>query len=311
MTKIKDKIKNALDESRMLILGLQILLGFEYRVVFEKQFELLPRSSQYLQLIGLSILLIAIALVMSPGAYHRIVYKGEDCQAVHKFTTRVMDIALLPFIVALGIDLYIMLGRFLGARLAILLSGVTAAVAILFLYGFELIGQVRHWDKDLEDEKEKGSEKQMAQTALKDKIEHALTEARVVLPGAQALLGFQFITILMEGFDKLPQPSKYVHVISLIIMAITTILLMTPAAYHRIVEHGENTEHFHTVASVLVVSAMVPLPMSIGGDFYVVMQRVTGSAAFAILASATMLLFFYALWFGFTAYRRSQVAERR
>jgi len=31
-------------------------------------------------------------------------------------------------------------------------------------------------------------------TKLKDKIKLVLTEARVVLPGAQALLGFQLIT---------------------------------------------------------------------------------------------------------------------
>ena len=78
MTKLKDKIKNALDESRMLILGAQILLGFQYRAVLVKQFEFLPLYSQYLQLVALVILLGAIALIMAPGAYHRIVYKGDD-----------------------------------------------------------------------------------------------------------------------------------------------------------------------------------------------------------------------------------------
>jgi hypothetical protein len=117
----------------------------------------------------------------------------------------------------------------------------------------------------------------------------------------------EFITMLMEGFDKLPQPSKYAHTISLIVKAVTVVLLMAPAAYHRMVEHGENTEHFHSVASMLVVLAMIPLPIAIAGDFYVVMQKVTGSALLAILTSATILLFFYLLWFGFTAYRRAQI----
>ena len=35
MTKLNEKIKAALDESRMLILGTQILLGFQFRGVFE------------------------------------------------------------------------------------------------------------------------------------------------------------------------------------------------------------------------------------------------------------------------------------
>lgn len=65
-------------------------------------------------------------------------------------------------------------------------------------------------------------------TKLKDKIKHVLTEARVVLPGAQALLGFQLITFLMDGFEKLPNLLKYVHLISLCLTAVSIILLMTP-----------------------------------------------------------------------------------
>ena len=311
MTRLKDKIKNALDESRMLILGAQILLGFQYRAALEKQFEFLPSSSQYLQLVALVILLGAIALIMAPGAYHRIVYQGEDHPDLHEFTTTVMDIALLPFIAALGIDLYVMLGRFVGGWPAAGLAASVTVLAVLLWYGIELLGRRRHWDKEIRNKSEKGSEDQMPPTALRDKVEHVLTEARVVLPGAQALLGFQFITMLMEGFDKLPESSKYVHAISLLVMALTVVLLMAPAAYHRMVEHGENTEHFHRVASLLVVLAMIPLPLAIAGDFYVVMQKVTASAPLAIVASATILLFFYLLWFGFTAYRRAQITRER
>ena len=56
---------------------------------------------------------------------------------------------------------------------------------------------------------------------------------------------------------------------------------------------------------------MIPLPIAIAGDFYVVMQKVTGSASLAIVTSVTILLFFYLLWFGFTAYRRAQITEER
>src|SRR5207237_2506187 len=130
-----------------------------------------------------------------------------------------------------------------------------------------------------------------------------------VLPGAQALLRFQLITMLMDAFDKLPQPSKYVHVVSLSLMALSIILLMTPAAYHRIVEEGEDTERFHRVVSTFLLLAMIPLPMGICGDLYVVFQKVTQSDAIAITASLLILSFFYGLWFGFTLYRRKQLGE--
>ena len=96
MTKLADKIKTALDESRMLIIGMQILLGFQYRAVFEPGFQPLPAVSQYIKLAGLAILLLAIGLIMWPSAYHRIVYQGNDDPNLHDFITTVMDLALLP-----------------------------------------------------------------------------------------------------------------------------------------------------------------------------------------------------------------------
>jgi hypothetical protein len=38
-------------------------------------------------------------------------------------------------------------------------------------------------------------------TSLHTKIEQMLTEARVILPGVQALLGFQFVVMLTKAFD--------------------------------------------------------------------------------------------------------------
>lgn len=45
MVKLKDKIKMALDESRILVYGIQILLGLEYTSVFQQGFDALPGSS--------------------------------------------------------------------------------------------------------------------------------------------------------------------------------------------------------------------------------------------------------------------------
>ena len=41
----------------------------------------------------------------------------------------------------------------------------------------------------------------MKDVELKHKIRHVLTEARVVLPGTLALLGFQFVAVLQPGFE--------------------------------------------------------------------------------------------------------------
>jgi Family of unknown function (DUF6328) len=309
MTKLKDKIRTALDESRMLILGTQILLGFQFRGVFDKGFSHLPSTSQNLHLASLGILLIAIALIMWPGAYHRIVREGEDFTDVHDFTTRVMDIALFPFVVALTLEFYLITAKVLGMSGGIAFGSAAGATALLLLYGLGFLSRTRRWDSDANLREKSDKEEHVPRTELRDKIEQVLIETRVVLPGVQALLAFQFATMVVEGFDQLPASSKNIHLISLGLMGFTVILLMTPAAYHRIVERGENTEHFHRVASLLLLAAMIPLPLGICGDLFVVIRKVTGSVSLAIASALAMLLLFYGLWFGFTSYRRAHVTE--
>ncbi len=59
-------------------------------------------------------MLIALGLLLTPGAYHRIVEEGEDTHKLHRFTTKVMNYALLPFAVALGLDVYASAEKTLG-----------------------------------------------------------------------------------------------------------------------------------------------------------------------------------------------------
>jgi hypothetical protein len=125
-----------------------------------------------------------------------------------------------------------------------------------------------------------------------------LTEVRVVLPGAQALLGFQFAATLTDGFDRLPQAMKLIH-------------FATPAAWHRLVERGELTERFHRFASWMVVSAMVPLALGLCGDLFVVTHKITGSSRVAALFASSLGALLAALWFGLGLVRRALSAARR
>jgi Family of unknown function (DUF6328) len=145
----------------------------------------------------------------------------------------------------------------------------------------------------------------LAETSeLDEQIRHALTEIRMVLPGAQALLGFQFITLVLQDFEKLPESMKQLHLASLGLMTLAVILLMTPAAYHRVVEKGENTEHFLDFCGLMLLISLVPLAAGIAGDFYVVIFKVSSSFSTAAYATLPVVLFVYGLWFAYPWYRR-------
>src|SRR5437016_2089788 len=95
--RVKDQIETAINEARTLVLVVHILVGFDLQAPFGERFSQLPWHSQEAKLAGLSLQLVALALLLWPAAYHRIVAHGRDSQRVKEFLTGVLWAALLPF----------------------------------------------------------------------------------------------------------------------------------------------------------------------------------------------------------------------
>jgi hypothetical protein len=306
-TTLKERVKHGLDEILILITGAQILIGFQYTGVFNKGFNNLPQSSQYLQLIVLVLLLLTLLVIMLPVPYHLIVQDGDDTETFYKFVRQMILITLLPFALSIGFDIYIVVQKVGGTLLGLVASVLAIAAALTFWYFIEYAR--RQIDGRAQMESKTNESNQEAGTKLADKVDHLLTETRVVLPGAQALLGFQFATVFVDGFDQLSQTAKYLHLLSLFLIATSTILLMTPAAYHRIVEQGEDTPHFFHIGGRFVLAAMATLALGITINFYVVVAKVTLSPETALIGAGVMLALFYGIWFGYTLYRRNHSAR--
>ena len=61
---------------------------------------------------------------------------------------------------------------------------------------------------------------QVEQESLKDEVHNLLEESRMVLPGIQALFGFQLIAGFNQGFGQLPVTEQYLHYSSLVLVAL-------------------------------------------------------------------------------------------
>jgi len=302
VTQLRNKIKHALDEGRTLVLGTQVLLGFELRSFFEQGFDSLPLATRYLKAGGLGCLLLALILLFLPASFHRIVEGGEDTGRLHKFATLVMRWALLPFAIGFGIDAFVEGEKVLNQLGGIFAGAAVTACALLFWYGLELVARKnQRQGKDMRTDDKK----------LNDKIDHVLTEIRMILPGVQALLGFQMATTMMQSFDSLPESSKQLHFAALLMIAISTVFLMTPPAYHRIVDRGENTPRFHRFAGHMLLAAMISLPLGIAADVFIVVRKLTEAIEPALGASAFSLVLAWGLWFGLTWARKNADTHRR
>ncbi|MBJ6727245.1 DUF6328 family protein [Geomesophilobacter sediminis] len=142
----------------------------------------------------------------------------------------------------------------------------------------------------IEDERE--------ELPLAEATRNILEECRMVLPGIQALFGFQLIAVINQGFDqKLDAQLQRLHLASTLLVAVAVALVMAPAAYHRQAGLKEVTGEFILVASRLLLWSMVPLMIGVSLEFYVVASVILEVPAVALVMAGLLLLLFSVLWF--------------
>jgi hypothetical protein len=206
VSSIKEKVQTSLSEGRNLVLGAQILLGFQYNAAFHPGFERLAGHTRWAEAATLGLLLVTMLLLLAPAPFHRIAEGGEATPRQHRYTNQMIASALVPFALALGSNVFIATERPFGTGAALTLGLTMGAAALAAWFGPELVRASSGRDAAMHGSptQDRGGER----TSLKEKINHLLTESRIILPGAQALLGFQFAAFLTDAFEKLPQSSK-------------------------------------------------------------------------------------------------------
>ena len=290
MVRLADIVKIALDELRMQMLGSQVLFGFQMHAAFQPGFDKLSSTAKTAEVLAAVLIVTAMGLVIAGPAQHRLVDRGNATNRILRVSARLANAALAPFALTIGCDVFVVGERHWGASTAWLAALAATALAVLLWYGLGNLLRLRFHPKDVPMPDEK-------HTDLHDRIEQMLTEARVVLPGAQALLGFQFVVTLSEAFEHLSAADKTVHFLSLGATALAIMILIAPAAVHRLTFRGLDIERFHRIGSLLVTIALVPVALGISGDLYVILNHVLRDGAAAASIAGVMLLGLLTLWY--------------
>ena len=154
--------------------------------------------------------------------------------------------------------------------------------------------------------REEAQEEQRERVPLSRAAQYLLEECRMVLPGIQALFGFQLIAVFSPGFaEKLTAAEQRLHLLAIALLAIAVALIMAPAAYHRQRGPEEVTSTFIRLASRLLLWSMAPLALSICIEFYLVGRVIDGSPIVP-LGAAFLFAVFVGLWFVLPRVRRSK-----
>ena len=133
--------------------------------------------------------------------------------------------------------------------------------------------------------------------SLEDEASHATDEARMVLPGVQAILGFQLIAVFNQRLHELTGRLQFLHLVAFLFLAVAMGLIMAPAAYHRQAERGCLTRRFVNFASPLLTLSLIPLTVGIVIDTYLLAWLIIGGEMPSLCIAAGLLLFLVALWF--------------
>lgn len=133
--------------------------------------------------------------------------------------------------------------------------------------------------------------------SLKEQLRNIIEEARMVLPGIQALFGFQTIAVFNQRFDDLPAAVQTVHLLALATVVIAIALIMTPAAWHRIVSPQRVSESIVKLSSRMICAALLPLAIGLALDMFVVCYVVSSSVAAGTAAAVLSLALLLTLWF--------------
>src|SRR5437763_16029626 len=137
----------------MLVLVVQVLIGFDYKAVFEAKFVELPVLLQYLKLFSLAAQLITLMLLLAIPSYHRIAEQGENSAHFCRVIKRLMAIALFPFAFSFGAEFAIPGLKAFGSFVSVVLPTTVALFESYFWHGFPMLKCRRTWHQTIDKER--------------------------------------------------------------------------------------------------------------------------------------------------------------
>jgi hypothetical protein len=123
-----------LEETRMVTPGIQAIFGFQLIAVFSARFTELTAFEQDLHHAAIALIVVAMALIMTPAAYHR---HQEACEVTYTFvviSTRLLLTSMVPLALALCIDFYLV-GQLIVAHEWALGLALGLLALLAFLWG--------------------------------------------------------------------------------------------------------------------------------------------------------------------------------
>ena len=141
-----------------------------------------------------------------------------------------------------------------------------------------------------------GREDESPKARLDRELIELLNELRVVLPGVQVLFAFLLTIPFTDRFVDLTTVQRDLYFATFCATIVSTALLLTPTAYHRLRWRRFDKERMLRIANRTAIAGIVALGAAICGASYLIGDLLFGPVG-AVATAAAAAAMIASLWF--------------
>jgi hypothetical protein len=130
-----------------------------------------------------------------------------------------------------------------------------------------------------------------------------LQELRVALPGVQVLFAFLLAVPFQQNFTKITPFQEKVYFATLLLTAISAVLLISPTAFHRLTFRMQQKDHLVFLANRFSIAGLSALALAMIGAIVLITDVLYGPKATAVTGALSFLTF-ATFWFALPLRRR-------
>jgi hypothetical protein len=131
------------EEHRLAMPGVQVLFAFLLILPFQNRFRDLSTDQEYVYFSALLCAAVAIVLLITPTAAHRIRWRQQDKEALLRLSTRTAIAATVFMAASMTGSVYLITDYLFGAPATAVVTAVIAALFAGFWYVFPIVRRLR------------------------------------------------------------------------------------------------------------------------------------------------------------------------
>lgn len=118
-----------------------------------------------------------------------------------------------------------------------------------------------------------------------------LQELRVALPGVQVLFAFLLAVPFQQNFEKVSEFEKKIYFATLLLTAVSAVLLIAPTAYHRLTFRYQQKHRLVFVSNRLSIAGLAVLALAMTCAILLITHLLFGTVETIIVTVAILALF--------------------